>query len=156
MREVRCKLCSNNIKFDEVSQHLVSCLYSNERLVIEISANKKSNRFCKYFIVAYILDLVSKFNNTVNVREKDLFDFSFSIYEHFYQNALGKCICSPLLLVDDFCRAVISQTTDPNNKYLNIIPSLMFGDFMDNQIIANLSLIFSRSQWLDLKARNGN
>lgn len=146
--EVQCKLCFTNIQLDKVSQHLVICLSGFE-------IDRKSTKFSEYFILAYILDIVSYFDNSVNIRENNLFDYCFSIYEHFYLNALGKCICSPLLYVDDFCRAVISQTPDPNNKYLNVIPALLFEDFLKNNLISNLSLIFSRAQWLELKSRDG-
>lgn len=146
---VVCQLCCKYIEQNNVRNHLVKCLARK-------NLNKSSVKFQKYFLVAYILNFNDNFDFAVNINEKNLYDFCFSIYEHFYLVSLSRAYESALLFVDDFCRCVITSIEDPKNKYINIVPTLSYDDFMKNPKVANLMLIFSRAQFFELKCRDGN
>lgn len=143
---VQCNLCKSSFHDFECLDHLSVCVKRFRN-----SDKIPSKNYYKYFILSYILDIEKVFDNRVNVYEKKLYNIIFQIYSHFYFDSVNELFKSPLLGLDDFSRVCLTRIVNPKDIFLNVIPGLLYDDFIDDTKIIDLKTIFSLHQIQSLK-----
>lgn len=150
MKLANCGLCLSSVSESNIEEHILACIYSAH------PSDQSNITYKKYYILCYILNLIENFEIDIKPIQTNILNFIFSIYEHFYLFGIGETFKSTLLGVDDFCRLLISKIPWPGDTRLNIVPGLGIDNFLDNEVINRLQIIFSRTQIFDLENKNGD
>ena len=139
-REVICKLCWDEVSMKDTNDHLGECIkeYSD---MFDPAFNKRYSDYC---ILAFILGITPTLHPKVVI--KSSMDTIFVIYEYFYFNGLNSKKANALWGLDQFCRTVISNIEEPEEKFLRVVPGLTADDFNNESVIADMNIIFSEAQ----------
>lgn len=152
IRACVCQLCSENIFETDCLDHIKICvLNSKNNQKINVFSQKHRLIYEQYFILSFILNIIEEFDYSLHIKFHIIYNFIFEIYVFLYFKNINRSYESALLGVDDFARLCLSKINNFKDKYINIIPGLSLFDFVDNEYIYDLNIIFSRSQIFNLK-----
>src|SRR5882757_2417499 len=123
-----CPICEFEIN-GELTSHIKSCLIENSKTERSILNLSQRESFETQYILFYILGLIKKWNNNIEIYKFTNYLVAFQIYEHFYHLKTNSLWRSALIGCDNLTRIILSVIQSPENLYLQVPPDITLQDF---------------------------